>query len=134
MKHMKIHIVFFLSVFHLECFNCILPKYSPLWIFDKICWNIAVAKTKDKLHKDFMFSILLFSELQTERSKMEKELLSKTVVPQPPVMKTAPAISLKWVGEKNCIQCYVCCECIIIIFFMYCSCMKLYTFTFIKET
>ncbi|XP_062600729.1 sodium-dependent lysophosphatidylcholine symporter 1-like [Saccostrea cucullata] len=35
------------------------------------------------------------AELQTERSKMEKEMLSKNIVPQPPVMKPSPVNSLK---------------------------------------
>lgn len=37
------------------------------------------------------------SELQVERSKMEKEMLSNSVVPQPAVMRPSPVNSIKWV-------------------------------------
>lgn len=35
------------------------------------------------------------SELQVERSKMEKEMLSNSVVPQPAVMRPSPVNSFK---------------------------------------
>lgn len=57
--------------------------------------NVKTLFTTGHLADCFKTMHIFISELQVERSKMEKEMLSNSVVPQPAVMRPSPVNSIK---------------------------------------